>query len=85
MKPAQPRVTPLATSSGRAQAGQAEMRGEARTNVGEALAPPEHAARDAGAEGEDRHILACVVTARPGRVIAMVGGDDAGIAGAERG
>ena len=44
------------------------------------FAPADRARADAGPEGEDRHVLARVVGAAPGRIVAVVGGDDREVA-----
>lgn len=58
---------------------------EARANVRERFAPADGAARDTWPKDEDGHMLAGVVGAAPGWIIAMIGGDDGGIARPRRG
>src|SRR6478736_4265588 len=60
------------------------MRREARGDIGEARAAAEVAGRDAGAEAQDRDVLASMVRAAEGRVVAVIGRDDADVALAEQ-
>src|SRR5665213_3156311 len=59
----------------------AQMCGDARPDVGQAVAPTEGAAAEAGAEGENRHVFTRVVGTAKCRIIAVVGGNDDEIAG----
>jgi hypothetical protein len=59
---------------------QAQMSREACPYISERFAPADGAGFDAGAKDENGHILAGVVGAVPGWVIAMIGGDHADIA-----
>ena len=54
---------------------QAEFGRDRLGDVGEARARADRPRRRAGAEGQDRHVLAGVVEAPVGRVVAVVGGD----------
>ena len=56
------------------------MDGDALADIGEGLAPADRAGPEAGAEGQDRDLLAGVVGAAPGRVVAVVGGQHGEIA-----
>src|SRR5947208_12635844 len=55
---------------------QAEMSRERRRDIGEGAALPNRARADGGSERQYRDLLARVVGAAPGRIAAMVGGDD---------
>src|SRR5260370_8137789 len=51
---------------------------------GKAVAAAERTRRDRGPEGEHRNVLARMVGAVPGRIAAVIGGDDREIARAQR-
>jgi len=59
------------------------MVGDRLPHVGEALAPPEIACRDARTEPQHRNRLAGVVGAGPGRVASVIGGDQREVARAQ--
>ncbi len=59
---------------------QAQMSRKACPYISERFAAADGAGFDAGAEDENRHMLAGMVGAGPGWVRAMVGGDDRHIA-----
>ncbi len=60
---------------------QPEMRGHGLAHVGEAFPAAQVAWAHPGAEEQHRHVLAGMVGAGPGRIAAMVGGDQRQIAG----
>ena len=65
---------------------EAEPVGDALADIGEGRANANRcAAAMARGEGQDRHLLAGVVGAAPGRVVAVVGGQDQQIVRAQRG
>ena len=62
-------------------ARQTEMGGDRFADIGKSLAPPDRTGVDPRPESEDRHVFAGVIRSLPGRVAAMVRGDDDEIAG----
>ena len=58
----------------------AEVAGDGLSDVGERVARADRAGRNARAEGDDRHMLARVIAAGPGRIAAVVGREDDEIA-----
>src|SRR5260221_13134033 len=70
--------------SAAAQLPDAEMLRQRLTYIGEALAAAERTRRDRGPEGEHGNVLARMVGAVPGRIAAVISGDDREIAKAQR-
>ena len=58
-------------------ARKAELRRDRLGDVGEARPRSDRAGGSAGAEGKNRHMLAGMVEPAEGRIVAVVGGDDA--------
>src|SRR5439155_4946782 len=56
----------------------------ALADIGEALAPADRARSHLERIGEDRHAFARMIGAFPGRIAAVVGGEDEKIAGPEK-
>src|SRR5579883_1633298 len=54
-------------------------------DIGERVAPADRRRLHAGAEAEDRNVLARMIEAAPGRIVAVIGGDDAVIVRPHRG